>query len=110
MSCSKPKNPKGPSIKYVTLFLANFHPLPLVTLCHTSRDPPQYVTHLGPPPRFLLGLVQKTLTKGPFTNSLSIVRRDFCLASDIRNSLSYKIFSRYKTFIICHSKQQQKSH
>src|SRR6218665_3215378 len=29
----------GPSIKYVTLFLANFDPLPLVTLCHTSRDP-----------------------------------------------------------------------
>src|SRR6218665_572310 len=36
----------GPSIKYVTLFLANFDPL---TLCHTSRDPRKYVTHLGPP-------------------------------------------------------------
>src|SRR6218665_2452382 len=22
---------------------------PPVTLCHTSRDPPKYVTHLGPP-------------------------------------------------------------
>src|SRR6218665_1942997 len=28
----------GPSIKYVTLFLANFYPSP-VTLRHTSRDP-----------------------------------------------------------------------
>src|SRR6218665_1703139 len=43
---------KGPSIKYVTLFLANFYPLPPpVTLCHTSRDPrpPKYVTQLRPP-------------------------------------------------------------
>src|SRR6218665_605864 len=29
------------SIKYVTLFLANFDPPPSVTLCHTSRDPPK---------------------------------------------------------------------
>src|SRR6218665_4051358 len=36
----------GLSIKYVTLFLANFDPP--VTLCHTSRDPQKYVTHLGP--------------------------------------------------------------
>src|SRR6218665_48740 len=34
----------GPSIKYVTLFLANFDPPPPVTLCHTSRDPPK-VSH-----------------------------------------------------------------
>src|SRR6218665_1912744 len=31
----------GPSIKYVTVFLANFHPPPPVTLRHTSRDPPK---------------------------------------------------------------------
>src|SRR6218665_965098 len=65
----------GPSIKYVTLFLINFYPP--VTLCHTSRDPPKYVTHLGPP-RFLVGLVQKSRTKAPCTNSLSIVRGGFC--------------------------------
>src|SRR6218665_1855545 len=40
----------GLSIKYVTLFLANFDPP--VTLCHTSRDPQKYVTHLGPPSIF----------------------------------------------------------
>src|SRR6218665_1894201 len=40
---------KGPSIKYVTLFLANFDPALLpVTLCHTSRDPQKYVIHIGP--------------------------------------------------------------
>src|SRR6218665_2167183 len=42
----------GPSIKYVTLFLANFDPPPPDTLCHTHRDPQKYVTDLGPPPIF----------------------------------------------------------
>src|SRR6218665_1769084 len=43
----------GPSIKYVTLFLADFDPPPSVTLCHTSRDPlPPKVRHTSriPPP------------------------------------------------------------
>ena len=30
------------TIKYVTLFFANFNPTPSVTLCHTSRDPQKY--------------------------------------------------------------------
>src|SRR6218665_4155740 len=71
---------QGPSIKYVTLFLANFGPpSPLVTLCHTSRDPPKvHHTSRTPPPRFLVGLVQKSRTKVPCTNSISIVRGGFC--------------------------------
>ena len=52
--------PWGPSIKYVTLFLT---PLPCHT-CHTSWDPPKYVTHLGHP-RFLVGLIQKAGQKPP---------------------------------------------
>src|SRR6218665_899422 len=36
-------------MKYVTLFLANFDYLSSVTLCHTSRDPQKYVTHIGLP-------------------------------------------------------------
>src|SRR6218665_931876 len=68
---------KGPSIKYVTLVLANFKPPPLVTLCHTYRDPQKYVTHLGPP-ILLVDLVQKTRTKAPCTNSFSMVRGGFC--------------------------------
>src|SRR6218665_1743722 len=31
------------------IFLPILSPLPLVTLCPTSRDPPKYVTPLGPP-------------------------------------------------------------
>src|SRR6218665_1024444 len=38
----------GPSIKYVTLFLANFDPP--VTLCHTSRDPPASTSHISDHP------------------------------------------------------------
>src|SRR6218665_1904442 len=47
-----------------------------VTLCHTSQDP--QVCHTSLTPRFLVGLVQKTRTKAPCTNSLSIVRAGFC--------------------------------
>src|SRR6218665_2250652 len=43
---------QGPSIKYVTLFLANFDPHPHVTLCHTSRDPPKSTSHISDPPHF----------------------------------------------------------
>src|SRR6218665_421379 len=68
---------KGPSIKYVTLFLANFYPLTSVTLCHTSRDPPESTSCISDP-RFLVGLVQKSRTKAPCTNSVSIVRGCFC--------------------------------
>src|SRR6218665_1165033 len=66
----------GPSIKYVKLFLANLDHPPPVTLCHTSRDPPQVCNTSRNPP-FLVILVQKTWTKVPCTNSLSIVHGAF---------------------------------
>src|SRR6218665_266220 len=69
-------NHLGPSIEYVTLFLANFDPP--VTLCHTFLDPPPKVRHTSRPPRFLALLVQKSRTKVPCTNSISIVRGGFC--------------------------------
>ena len=65
----------GQSIKYVTLFLANFDPR--FTLCHTSRDPQKYVTHLGHPPIFSRPST-KNPDKSPCTNSLSIVDGGFC--------------------------------
>src|SRR6218665_4022794 len=69
MNCQMGHASLGRSIKYVTLFLANFDPLP--------HDPPPKVRHTSQTPRFLVGLVQKTRTKAPCTNSLSIVRRVF---------------------------------
>src|SRR6218665_3717109 len=43
---------KGPSIKYVTLFLANFDPFPLSHFVTHPGTPRKYVTHLGPPTIF----------------------------------------------------------
>src|SRR6218665_2914181 len=82
-----------PSIKYITLFLANFDPPPSVTLCHTSRDP-QKVRHTSRTPlRFLVDLVQKTRTKVPCTDSLSIVSRGFCRGGFVRGSFVWKVLS-----------------
>src|SRR6218665_1826157 len=53
-----------------------FLPAPPVTLRHTSRDPPK-VRHTSRTPRFLEGLVQKSRTKAPCTNSVAIVRGRF---------------------------------
>ena len=66
----------GPSVKYVTLFLANFYPLPCHTLSHIP-GPPESTSHISDP-RFLVRLVQRNRTKAPCTNSLSIVRGGFC--------------------------------
>ena len=68
--------PKGPSIKYVTLFLTNFYPLPCHTLSHIS-GPPYSTSHISDPPRFLV--VQKARSKIPYTKSLSMVRGVFVL-------------------------------
>src|SRR6218665_1566328 len=54
---------KGSSIKYVTLFLANFDPS--VTLCPTSRDPPKVHHRCRIPPIF-----SRPSTKNPDKNPL----------------------------------------
>src|SRR6218665_1653592 len=70
---------KGPSIEYVTLFLANFYPLPPVTLRHTSRDPPKvYVTQLEPAPRFVETRTKALLYKFCFNWSRGFGTGGFC--------------------------------
>src|SRR6218665_2277032 len=66
----------GPSLKYVTLFFANFDPPPL-SHCVTHPVTPESTSHISDPPPFLVGLVQKSRTKVPCTNSISIVRGGF---------------------------------
>src|SRR6218665_70220 len=56
---------RGPSIKYVTLFLANFDPHPPVTLCHTSRDPPPKARHTSRTPRIFSRPSTKIPNKSP---------------------------------------------
>src|SRR6218665_2440604 len=95
----------GPSIKYVTLFLANFDPLPPVTLCHTSRDlPPESTSHISDPPNF-----SRPSTKIPHKSPLykfylncsrrflsggfcpgGFVRVDFCLFPLLSQYICYK--------------------
>src|SRR6218665_1597002 len=55
----------GPSIKYVTLFLANFDPPSPLKLCHTSRDPPKVRHTSRTPPIF-----SRPSTKIPDKSSL----------------------------------------
>src|SRR6218665_2623686 len=90
----------GPSIKYVTLFLANFDPLPSVTLCHTSQDPPESTSHISDP-QFLVGLIQKSWTKVPCINSISIVHGGFCPGLFLGWFLSIPLLSQY----ICYNRK-----
>src|SRR6218665_176586 len=55
---------QGLSIKYVTLFLANFDPPPPVTLCPTSRDP-QKVRHTSRTPPIFSSSSTKIPDKSP---------------------------------------------
>src|SRR6218665_1414689 len=59
------------------IFLANFDPPFPVTFCHTSLDPPKVRHTSRTTRRFLVGLVQKSRTNVPCTNSVSIVRGGF---------------------------------
>src|SRR6218665_197193 len=63
----------GPSIKHVTLFLAKFDPSPLSHIPELKCK-----SHISDSLQCLVGLLQKTRTKAPFTNPLSIVRGGFC--------------------------------
>src|SRR6218665_2958773 len=62
-------------------------PLPCHTLSHIP-GPPKVRHTSRTPPQFLVGLVQKTRTKAPSTNSLSIVRAVF-----VRGGLSGGLLS-----------------
>src|SRR6218665_12988 len=56
--------------------LANFAPPPPVTLCHTSRNPPESTSHISYPPIFSRPST-KNPDKSPLYNSLSIVHGAF---------------------------------
>ena len=84
---------KGPSIKYVTLFLANFDPLPLSHFVTHPGTLPKSTSHISDPPRFLVGLVQKSGQKLP-VQILSIVREGFCPGAFVRKVLSGVVLAR----------------
>src|SRR6218665_1316591 len=79
----------GPSIKYVTLFLVNFYPLPLSHFVTHPGTPRKYVTHLGTPPPIFSRPSTKNPDKSPlykFSHNCSqgflsgrFCQRVFCL-------------------------------
>src|SRR6218665_3402384 len=83
---------KEPSIKYVTLFLANFFS---PSLCHTLSHipgPPQSTSHISGPPIF-----SRPSTKNPdksplYKFSLNCLR-GFCPGGFVRGSLVWKVLS-----------------
>src|SRR6218665_965941 len=66
----------GPSIKYVTLFLANVNPRSPLSHFVTHPGPPKSTSHISDPPIFIRPST-KNLDKATCTNSLSIVRGGF---------------------------------
>src|SRR6218665_1183563 len=100
---------KGPSIKYITLFLANFYsPPPCHTSSHIPRPPRKYVTHLGP--RIFRRPSTKNPDKSPLVQILSqlltgflsggFCQEVFCLEGFIRGwLLSISVMSEYICYI-----------
>src|SRR6218665_3429590 len=89
---------KGPSIKYVTLFLANFDPPSPVTLCHTSRDP-QKVRHTSRTPPIFSRPSTKIPDKSPL---YKFYREGFCLGGFVRvGSCPSPLMSQY----ICYNRK-----
>src|SRR6218665_202337 len=81
---------KGPYIKYVTLFLANFNPPPR---CHTLshiQGPPK-VRHTSRTPQIFSWPSKKFRIKALCTNSLSI--GVFCPRGFVRGSFVWKVLS-----------------
>src|SRR6218665_1535849 len=83
---------------YVTLFLANFNPLPLSHFVTHPGPPQKYATHLGPPPIFSRPS-KKNPDKTPlykfFLNcSRGLLSGGFCLGVSVWKVLFGVVFVR----------------
>src|SRR6218665_73824 len=90
----------GPSIKYVTLFLANFDSLPCHTLSHIT-GPPKSTSHISAPPIF-----SRPSTKNPDKSPLYKLSLNcpgvFCLEGFVRGGFCpYPLLSEY----ICYNRK-----
>src|SRR6218665_2315086 len=90
--CLLEQSSRGPSIKYVTLFLANYDPpLPLSHFV-THPGTPKSTSHISDPQIFSRPSM-KTRRKAPCTNSLSIVRGGFCPGAFVKGSIVWNVLS-----------------
>src|SRR6218665_3864683 len=69
---------KGPSIKYITLFLASFYPLPLSHFVTHPGTPPESTSHISEPPIFSRPSTNNPDKSPLYKFSLKIVREGFC--------------------------------
>src|SRR6218665_2768273 len=83
----------GPSIKYVTLFLANFDPLLPLSHFVTHPGTPPKVRHTSRTPPFLLGLVQKKPDKSHLYRFSLNCSRWLLSGACVRESFVWKVLS-----------------
>ena len=78
----------------IFISLVFFNPLSLSHFVTHPGTPPESTSHISDLSRFLEGLVQKTRTKAPCTNSFSLVRGSFCPGGFVRGSFVWKVLPR----------------
>ena len=83
---------RGPSIKYVTLFLANFYPLPLSHFVTNPGTPPESTSHISDPPIFSRPST-KTPDKSPLYKFSLNCSRGFLSGGSVRGSFVWKVLS-----------------
>ena len=83
----------GPSIKYVTLFLANLSPSPCHTLSHIPGPTPQSTSHISDLPRYFSKPSTKNPDKSPLYKFSLNCSRGFCPVGFVRESLVWKVLS-----------------
>src|SRR6218665_3531631 len=80
-----------PSIKYVTLFLANFY---LPSLCHTLSHipgPPESTSHISDPPPIFRRPSTENPDKSPLYKFCLNCSREFCPGGFVRGSFVWKV-------------------
>src|SRR6218665_1068690 len=82
---------QGPSIKYVTLFLANFYPLPLSHFV-THPGTPKSTSYISDPPGFFSTPSTTNPDKSPLYKFSLNCLRGFCPGGFVRGSLVWKVF------------------
>src|SRR6218665_135689 len=93
---------KGPSIKYVTLFLANFYPLPLSHfVTHPGTIPRKYVTHLGTHPQIFSRPSTKIPDKSPLYKLSLNCSRSFICSCKFGSAIVEKRGENLKMFRKC---------
>ena len=97
---------KGPSIKYDTLFFANFDPLPCHILSHIPGPPKKCTSHISDPHPVFSRRSTKNPDKSPLYIFSQLFARAFVRGSFVLKVLSGVVFVR-TPFVRIHLLQQK---